>query len=119
MRQIKNHSGLTLVEIIVALAILGIMAVSFLTMFSSGYSTIFAMGRKTQAMNEKAQYYMDSLYLDYDAGIASINADPLVSVTEDKTSTTYSGIGLNVVTITVEYPTGRTVSLTSLVPKGS
>lgn len=102
---------MTLVEIIVAIAILGIMSAAFLTIFVSGYSIIFRMGKKTQAMNDKAQTYMDQIYNDYDAGITAAEADP--DVTVDDTGTLN---GMKVVKLTVEYQDGQTVTLTSLVP---
>ena len=107
----KNNKGMTLVEVIVAIAILGIMAAAFLTIFVSGYSIIFTMGKKTQAMNDKAQTYMDRIYDDYAAGISAAEADP--DVTVDATGTLN---GMTVVKLTVEYQDGRTVTLTSLVP---
>jgi prepilin-type N-terminal cleavage/methylation domain-containing protein len=44
-----NRSGLTLIEIIISLAILGIIAVSLLTIFSSSFKFIFNAGRKSVA----------------------------------------------------------------------
>jgi prepilin-type N-terminal cleavage/methylation domain-containing protein len=110
-RALCNKKGMTLVEIIVAIAILGIMAAAFLTVFVSGYSVIFSMGRKTQAMNDKAQTYMDQIYDDYAAGISAAASDPDVTVDDTQTLN-----GMKVVKITVEYQDGRSVTLTSLVP---
>jgi prepilin-type N-terminal cleavage/methylation domain-containing protein len=112
----KRNQGLTLVEIIVALALIGIMAASFLTVFYGGYSTIFAMGRKTQAMNEIAQTYMDMLYKNYNESIPAEIGDSTITVFKDTTST-YAALNLVPVTITVNYQDGRTVKLTSLIPK--
>lgn len=56
----KNDKGLTLIEIIIALAILGIIVVAFLNMFTSGFGTIFSMGRRTQATQE-AQSIIDAV----------------------------------------------------------
>lgn len=43
----KNSKGMTLIEIILAMAILGIIVAAILSMFSSSYSNIFASGSRT------------------------------------------------------------------------
>ncbi|MFL0268565.1 prepilin-type N-terminal cleavage/methylation domain-containing protein [Candidatus Clostridium radicumherbarum] len=53
------RKGLTLIEVIISIAILGIIAVSFLSMFSNGYINIFTMGNKSKAV-VKAQSAIDS-----------------------------------------------------------
>jgi len=47
MRIPYKNKGMTLIEVIVALAILGIISVSFLTLFSKGYTDIFKSGSRT------------------------------------------------------------------------
>ena len=47
----KNNKGITLLEIIIALAIISILVFSFVTLFSSNLITIFGMGNKTEAVN--------------------------------------------------------------------
>lgn len=61
MKRLTRNSGLTLVEVILALAILGILAMSFLTVFTNSFSNIAAMGNRTNAISE-AQAIMDSIY---------------------------------------------------------
>lgn len=53
--------GMTLVELIVALAIMCIIAVSLLAIFSSSYSNIFNFGRKSKAVTE-SQSIIDKIY---------------------------------------------------------
>jgi Tfp pilus assembly protein PilE len=48
----KSKIGLTLVEIIVAIAILGIIFIAFQDIFYNGYRAIFSSGQRTQAMME-------------------------------------------------------------------
>lgn len=61
----KKNSGLTLVEIIIALAILGIISVSFLGMFSSAISSIYLMGNTSRTVAE-AQAVLDKIYEEAD-----------------------------------------------------
>lgn len=49
MKILKGNKGLTLVEIVIALAILGIIAVSFSTLFTSGFIGIAKSGDKAVA----------------------------------------------------------------------
>jgi len=58
---IKSNSGATLIEIVVSVTILGIMAVTFILVFTSGYKNISATGDKTQASN-KASEILEILY---------------------------------------------------------
>lgn len=52
MKTLKNKKGFTLIEIIVALAILGVMAVAFFSMFTSGFLFIHSAGDKGEAFSE-------------------------------------------------------------------
>lgn len=45
-----RKKGMSLLEIIIAIALLGIIAVILLNAFVQGFSTIFSMGNKTRAM---------------------------------------------------------------------
>lgn len=47
MKFINRKKGLTLIEIIVAIAIFGIVAVIFMNMFSNGYVSIFNSGHRS------------------------------------------------------------------------
>lgn len=60
MKILHDKRGMTLIEIIVALAILGIISVTFLTMFGNGYSTVFKSGHRTHA-NMELQSITDDL----------------------------------------------------------
>lgn len=77
MKKNKKSSGLTLIEIIIAMAMLGVILVAYLSVFTSGYVRIINMGNKTAAMTA-AQEIVDSnsysglvSYADYDAMIAA------------------------------------------------
>lgn len=49
MRYHHNKKGFTLLELIVSMAIIGLLAVSFLQMFTFGLSGIFSAGKYTKA----------------------------------------------------------------------
>lgn len=61
--RLQSKQGLTLLEIIVALAILSILLVSFLSLFSNGFTTIITAGNKSRASIE-AQEIMDRIYAE-------------------------------------------------------
>ena len=61
MKFLMRKKGITIIEIIVSLAILGILAISFLSIFSNGVSTIFSSGNKSLAMKQ-AQTISDRIY---------------------------------------------------------
>lgn len=123
MRLKKNTAGLTLIEVIVSLAILGIIIIAILNTFTFGFDTIFSMGRKTKAA-QIAQQYMDECYNSYPFNTTAFNTviNTPTSVTGyiiDTANSTISGPTnqLYTVKITVIYPKNRSVSLTALVPE--
>ncbi|QEK12128.1 type II secretion system protein [Crassaminicella thermophila] len=58
MKFIRNKKGVTLVEIIVSIAILGIILTSITTLFSSTFTGVFSAGKKSKAIH-KAQMEME------------------------------------------------------------
>lgn len=137
MKSLYKKRGLTLIEIVVAIAILGLMAVVLLNMFATGYSIIFSMGRKTNKVNE-AQRIVDkafaagddsviagdsnystlsNLYV-YESGKNSkyTKEDVTITVPINGVNKTLSYIKLTVV---VFYENGKNhVEVTSLIPAG-
>lgn len=120
--------GMTLIELIIALAILGIITVAFLNGFTGAFTTILGMGHKTVAMAE-AQTLMDQIYeagTATEAYIESLGAvDTLFSepyVTGDHlryalTSKSVGGKTSSQVSLLVFYQNGkRYITLTSLIP---
>jgi prepilin-type N-terminal cleavage/methylation domain-containing protein len=47
---IKNKKGFTLIEAVIAIGIIGIMSVSFLSMYTLGFTTISKSGSKSSAL---------------------------------------------------------------------
>ena len=71
----KSKNGMTLIEIIVALAILGIIAVSFLAVFTSAFKFIYTAGRKSVAVNQAEQSIESKLAVGSVSNASSIVLD--------------------------------------------
>lgn len=127
MMKRMDKSGMSLIELIVALAILGIITVAFLSGFTGAFSTILGMGRKTTAM-ASAQTIIDKIYESGDASASNIqslgavnNFSPPYSTGNDiryeLSTKTIDGHSMAQVAIRVFYQNGKNyVTLTSLVP---
>jgi competence protein ComGC len=59
---LKNEKGMTIIEIIVFFAIIGVLIVAYLMMFTNSTDHIYRMGNKTSAMSD-AQEIIDSVYM--------------------------------------------------------
>lgn len=78
-----RKKGMTLIEVVISIAILGIIAASFLTMFSNGFSNIFIAGNRTRAL-AKAQEIIDKAYSvretgAYDTKLSGISSSSTLS----------------------------------------
>lgn len=130
MPNMKNQKGFTLIEVIASLALIGIVAAVFLSVFTFGIDEIFSMGRKSTATKIAEQcinvYYQkvdsNGHYDDINAlknatepGIATIrSSNPAYIVTNTVTG---QADGLYIVDITVAYrSSSRTVHLSAIVP---
>lgn len=115
IKKIKyNSGGLTLIEIIIALAMLGIIAVVFLSTFSSGMKWTFFAGHRTKAAMS-ARNAMDSVYYTSETTPLAETVDDIVqnhlAVPEvTSKSTAPSTLQINGIT-----PPGTTVTLTCTV----
>lgn len=106
MKKLVNEKGFSLVEVIVAMAILMIIITAFTALFTGSFSGIFTAGRKSEALY-RAQSDMDAVINS--AGTADYDED-IISVTEKAVTIPFTGAdsinygesdGLLVV---VEYP---------------
>jgi len=71
-----NNQGFTLIELIISIAILSIILVSFMSLLGNGTKNVFSMGHKTQAVAE-AQSIIDTVYNAGDTSDTFIqNIDP-------------------------------------------
>ncbi|SMP48828.1 type IV pilus modification PilV family protein [Anoxynatronum buryatiense] len=116
MKDNLNEKGLTLIEVIISLAIISIVVISFLTMFTSGFDTVFSMGRRTEA-TRIAQQFLDEHYAAEPLDINNLPNVPSISPYMVQRDRQNGPDGLNQITITVLYRNGsRSVTLTGLVP---
>lgn len=123
--------GLTIIEIIIAIAILGIIALGFFSVFTHSYSTIYTMGNKSKAI-AKAREIIDTAYENRDVDILKVKNISKESTPSDvytfetgkisKYMTeikTIDGFNYTKLTVVVFYQQGkRYVTLTSLMPAG-
>jgi prepilin-type N-terminal cleavage/methylation domain-containing protein len=133
MKLLNQNKGLTLIEIIVAIAILGIILVPLIGMFTNGFTNIFTMGNKTRAVTE-AQAVLDFIYSEktYDPIVLTSVFNIDSKVDEDIENSNYnpakpiyySVIEVNIkdelfnkVTVLVFYQKGkRYITLSALIP---
>ncbi len=95
MINIKAEKGFSLVEIIVAMALLLLIIIAFTTLFTFAFGGIFSQGRKSEALYEVVQNELEVLYeqgntggpdilpISFDGGaIAPIEVDGLIETKE-------------------------------------
>ena len=63
MMKKRREKGMTLIEVVVALVILGIIITAMLNTITSGFVWVFNSGHRTQALAE-AQTIVDTIYSD-------------------------------------------------------
>lgn len=61
MMNLQNNKGFTLLEVIISLAIMGIIMVAMLGLFTSDVRLVFSAGHQSEA-NIEAQKIMDKIY---------------------------------------------------------
>ena len=125
----KRKKGFTLVELVVSIALLGMLAVVFLTMFSNGYINIIASGNRTRAV-KVAETLLDKA--SKSANPDTINGESTESTLADlytragteqsryyHKTVTKNGTNYEELTVVVFYQSGeRYITLTSLIPSG-
>ncbi len=62
MKNIKAEKGFSLVEVIVAMAVLLLIIIAFTTLFTFAFGGIFYQGRKSEALYEVVQNELEVLY---------------------------------------------------------
>lgn len=124
----KTKHGFTLIETVLAVALVAIVVASFLGMFTFGYDTVFSMGRETVATRIAEEclglYYSQYSSATMTAEPSSINSSIAVIASgkpgytiEPRVITDNHTNGLDLVTVVVKYRNGtRSVTLSALIP---
>jgi prepilin-type N-terminal cleavage/methylation domain-containing protein len=73
----KYKKGLTLIEVVVSIAILGLMSISFLSMFSGGINWIFKSGNKSSAQYTSQEKIENIIYSESNADGINSSSNPL------------------------------------------
>lgn len=115
MRLLAHKKGLTLIEVILSIAILGIIAIVFLTVFTTGVKGVFEAGRWSEAEYE-TQHAMENELADVPSNVPNVQVAEYgstnISITFGTTTITVHGK-----TINTDYNDGKhKVHLTSFVP---
>jgi prepilin-type N-terminal cleavage/methylation domain-containing protein len=117
MYLLKNKKGMTLIEIIVAIAILGIISVSFFAMFTTGFKGIINAGKYSKA-EYVAQKAMENRVAGVAvAGVTNITANTVNSVALSINFGILSPITVNGKIELIEYNDGeKKINLATFVP---
>jgi prepilin-type N-terminal cleavage/methylation domain-containing protein len=107
---LKKKKGFTLIELIVAIAILGILCIAFLPMFVQGFKAIATAGRRSKA-NYDTQKNVEK---DIDDRLVSAGADSL-RITSSMDSTFFVDVPGEEKTETTTFE-GRNVVITFFMP---
>ncbi len=129
---IKNERGFSLIEVIIALALLGIIAVAFLTALSTASKALFIADERTTAESlarSQMEYVKSQGYIDYSADphgvydeitpsdsnysidFTAVPFDPITGVpyTPDEEGIFDGDEGIQKITVTIEHPDGDEV----------
>ena len=129
---IKNERGFSLIEVIIALALLGIIAVAFLTALSTASKALFIADERTTAESlarSQMEYVKSQGYIDYSADphgvydeitpsdsnysidFTAVPFDPITGVpyTPDEEGIFNGDEGIQKITVTIEHPDGDEV----------
>lgn len=130
---IDSKRGFSLIEVVISMLIISFIAMAFLSIFGTAYSTIFSMGRKTKVVNE-AQTLIEAYYVnpniistEYPTWKQVLSTDPL-DQTLINTYTgfdkfykvepvTQNGKNMNKLTVLIFYNNNaRSIKLSALAP---
>lgn len=134
MKKYVKKSGFTLIEVIASLALLAILAATFLSIFSFSIDGIFTMGRKSEALKiaekcinaylenvDENKHYDDSDLTQHDAVASMISQiqldNPGYAISIDPNPLVVNSDNLYPVTVIVKYRNNtREVKVTTVLP---
>lgn len=77
MKYINGNKGITLIELIISIAILGIITVAFLPMFTGSVVNIYNSGERYQYFNQVQGTLEDELIKEYDEVLTGISKNDI------------------------------------------
>ena len=101
-KKVHKKSGLTLIELIISLAIIGIISVAFLSLFGFGINNIIISGKKSSS-NFNAQSIMESSISDGSFTTPELTRTTGSMITLNKSGVVYT---VNGDKLEVTYPSG-------------
>jgi prepilin-type N-terminal cleavage/methylation domain-containing protein len=112
-KQLGQHKGMTLVEVVVAIAIIGIIATAFVPLFASSVLQVFRSGDRSEALYDAQEYLAASI----DTGVPAADTeetDATIVITFDATNCSVVG---RIFKTEVPYgSSGNTVILRAFLP---
>jgi len=118
----KKAEGFSLVEVLIAAAILAVVLLALASMFPTAYLNVDQAGEQTTAATlaqQRMEWLRNESYVSLAAGTTSETPIPgytgyaRTTAIQSDTPTT----GVKQVTVTVATPTGRSVQVTSLIAR--
>lgn len=111
----KNQKGFTLIEAVIAIAIIGIMCISFLSIFTSGFTTISKSGNRSSALFIVQSNIEEKLN---GASITPLTLTPLEFIITIPNYPSTIAIPGDIITESISVK-GQTVTITAFKPKPS
>jgi prepilin-type N-terminal cleavage/methylation domain-containing protein len=80
---VENNKGFTLIELIISIAILGLVAVTFLSIFNMGLTNIKKAGDRTSAVEMTEKNLYDNVLEEFNVTVTlpNPNNEPKIEVT--------------------------------------
>lgn len=84
-----NKKGLTLIEVILTMAIIGVMFIAVFTIFGSGLTNIMRAGHRTESVVETKEKIEDRIHgrLDFEA---EIPYELIIDISDDNNKSIYN-----------------------------
>lgn len=116
MKKMKDSRGFTLIEVIISIALVGIISISFLTLYTSAYSGIAKAGHRTSTVQIGKASIEDALAQQNVAGLADTGGtNATISIQyQGNAAANFTASGKQVST-TKTY-SGNTVTIVSFIP---
>jgi prepilin-type N-terminal cleavage/methylation domain-containing protein len=114
IKLVKSEKGFSLIEVVVALGLMGVIAVAFLTGILSSSRAVLVADEKTTAESlarSQMEYVKKVIYVE---GAATYSTDPALAIPSGfgvNTAVTSLAVGLQEITVTIYYNCGVVTAL--------